>query len=312
LLQTAETFRHEALLYAGDVDFLAGTLPFLREGVAADEPVLVVVSAARIGLLRSALGRDADRVAFADMADVGANPARIIPAWRDFVAGNDVANRRARGIGEPIWAARTPAELVECQRHETLLNLSFAGVPAWWLLCPYDTTALGPEVLEEAWRSHPFVTEGGVGIGSATYRGLEQAAEPFAAPLPDPPGEPAALGFELASLSELRELVAGHAEAAGLDPARTADLVLAVDEVATNSLRHGGGRGTLRIWRDEGALVCEVRDAGRIEDPMVGRERPALDRDGGRGLWMVNQLCDLVQLRSFPSGAVVRLHVYLR
>src|SRR4029453_14786804 len=137
------------LLYAGEVDFLAGTLPFLREGVAADEPVLVVVSAARIGLLRSALGRDADRVAFADMADVGANPARIISAWRDFVAPSQPARGRARGIGEPIWAARTPAELVECQRHETLLNLSFAGVPAWWLLCPYDTTALGPEGLGE-------------------------------------------------------------------------------------------------------------------------------------------------------------------
>ena len=159
MLKTAESFRHEALLYAGEVDFLAGTLPFIREGVAADEPVLVVVSAARIGLLRSALGGDADRVAFADVADVGANPARIIPAWRDFVAGHDVASRRARGIGEPIWAGRTPAELVECQRHETLLNLAFAGVPAWWLLCPYDTTSLGPEVLEEARRSHPFVTD---------------------------------------------------------------------------------------------------------------------------------------------------------
>ena len=105
--------------------------------------------------------------------------------------------------------------------------------------------------------------------------------------------------------------IPGHAAAAGLNPDRTADLVLAVDEVASNSLRHGGGRGTLRIWREQGALVCEVRDAGRFEDPLAGRERPALDRDGGRGLWMVNQLCDLVQLRSFPSGAVVRLHVYL-
>jgi anti-sigma regulatory factor (Ser/Thr protein kinase) len=312
LLKTAETFRHEALLYAGEVDFLAGTLPFIREGVTADEPVLVVVSAAKIGLLRSALGGDADRVAFADMAEVGANPARIIPAWRDFVAGHDVANRRARGIGEPIWAERTRAELVECQRHETLLNLAFAGVPAWWLLCPYDTTSLGTEVLDEAWGSHPFVTESGVGLGSAAYRGLDQAAAPFAAPLPDPPGQPPALGFEPASLAGLRGLVAGHAAAAGLDPDRSADLVLAVDEVASNSLRHGGGRGTLRIWREEGALVCEVRDAGRIVDPLAGRERPPPDRDGGRGLWMVNQLCDLVQLRTFPSGAVVRLHVYLR
>jgi anti-sigma regulatory factor (Ser/Thr protein kinase) len=311
LLQTAETFRHEALLYAGEVDFLTGTLPFIREGIATDQPVLVVVSAAKIGLLRSALGADADRVAFADMADVGANPARIIPAWRDFVVANDVDRRSARGIGEPIWAARTPAELVECQRHETLLNLAFAGVPAWWLLCPYDTTSLTPEVLEEAWRSHPVVSERGDATDSAPYRGLEQAAAPFAAPLPEPPTQPPEHGFGPGSLVELRELVARHAAAAGLDPARAADLVLAVDELATNSLRHGGGRGTLRIWRDHGALVCEVRDPGRIEDPLVGRARPAVDRDGGRGLWMVNQLCDLVQLRTFPSGAVVRVHVYL-
>ena len=100
---------------------------------------------------------------------------------------------RARGIGEPIWVERTPAELVECQRHEALLNLAFAGVPAWWLLCPFDTGALGADVLEEAERSHPFVSEAGVAWQSAAYRGLEQVAEPVATPLPDPPGPPAEL-----------------------------------------------------------------------------------------------------------------------
>jgi anti-sigma regulatory factor (Ser/Thr protein kinase) len=184
-------------------------------------------------------------------------------------------------------------------------------VPAWWLLCPYDTGALGPDVLEEAERSHPYLSERGAARESAGYRGLAQAAEPFAAPLPDPSTPPAELGFGPGSLAGLRELVSRQATAAGLDPARTADLVLAVDEVATNSLRHGGGRGTLRVWREDGALVCEVRDAGRLQNPMAGRERPTPERDGGRGLWMVNQLCDLVQLRSFPDGAAVRVHVYL-
>jgi anti-sigma regulatory factor (Ser/Thr protein kinase) len=305
-----EAFRHEALLYGGEVDFLGRTLPFIRDGVAADEPVLVVVSAAKIGLLRSALGGDADRVAFADMAGVGANPARIIPAWRDFVAGHDLTGRRARGLGEPIWAGHSPAELVECQRHESLLNVAFAGVPAWWLLCPYDTGALEPAVIEEARRSHPFLTQDGVRWESADYRGLDVEAAPFQARLPEPIGEPPELAFGAGSLTALRELVSCHAAAAGLGAARTADLVLAVDEVVTNSLRHGGGRGTLRVWRDAGSLVCEVRDQGRIDDPLVGRERPALDRDGGRGLWLVNQLCDLVQLRSFPTGAVVRLHMW--
>jgi anti-sigma regulatory factor (Ser/Thr protein kinase) len=184
-------------------------------------------------------------------------------------------------------------------------------VPAWWLLCPYDTSALGGQVLEEARRSHPFVSQHGVAIASGDYRGLDRAAGPFAAPLPDPPGRPPELRFGPGSPGRLRALVARYGAMAGLGEARTADLVLAVDEIATNSLRHGGGRRTLRTWREDGAVVCEVRDAGRIEDPMAGRERPAPDGDGGRGLWMVNQLCDLVQLRTFPTGAVVRLHLYV-
>jgi anti-sigma regulatory factor (Ser/Thr protein kinase) len=72
---------------------------------------------------------------------------------------------------------------------------------------------------------------------------------------------------------------------------------------------HADGRGTLRVWRDEHALVCEVRDGGTLEDPLLGRERPRLDQASGRGLWLVNQLCDLVQMRSYPHGNVVRLHM---
>jgi len=73
-------FRHEALLYAGDDGFLEGTLPFVRAGLEADEPILVAVAAHRIDLMRAELGADAEDVAFADMARLGANPARIIPA----------------------------------------------------------------------------------------------------------------------------------------------------------------------------------------------------------------------------------------
>jgi hypothetical protein len=153
-------FRHEALLYAGEDEFVDATAGFVADGVAADEPVLVVVGAAKVERLRAALGRDADRVQFADMADVGTNPARIIPAWRDFV-GDRGHSGPMRGVGEPIWAGRSSAELIECQRHESLLNLAFSGAPAWWLLCPYDTEALDPSVIDEARRSHPIVSEEG-------------------------------------------------------------------------------------------------------------------------------------------------------
>ena len=96
---------------------------------------------------------------------------------------------------------------------------------------------------------------------------------------------------------------------AGFGGSRLADLVLAVHELATNTLRHGGGWGTLRVWREPRALICEIQDGGRIDDPMVGRELPAQGRTDGRGLWLANQLCDLVQIRCFPTGSVVRLHM---
>ena len=86
--------------------------------------------------------------------------------------------------------------------------------------------------------------------------------------------------------------------------------MLAVDELATNSLRYVGG-ATVRSWVDDGTLLFEVEDTGHIADPLAGRELPHARALGGRGLYLVNQLCDLVQLRSSPGRSVVRLHVYL-
>ena len=82
-------FHHEALLYADQDAFLAGTVPFLEEGLFGGERMLVALGADRIAALMAALERRADCVRFADMAHVGANPARIIPVWRDFVAGRE-------------------------------------------------------------------------------------------------------------------------------------------------------------------------------------------------------------------------------
>src|SRR5262245_50881815 len=114
--------RHEALLYQGGDGFLAGTVPFVLDGVRSDEPVLVMVGPSKIDAMRSALGPIPDRVRFIDISALGRNPGRILPAWRAFA--DDAAPGRFRGIGEPVWASRTPEELAECARHEALLNLA--------------------------------------------------------------------------------------------------------------------------------------------------------------------------------------------
>ena len=87
--------------------------------------------------------------------------------------------------------------------------------------------------------------------------------------------------------------------------------MLCVNEIAGNSLLHGGGSGVLRMWAEPSTLICEIADSGNIADPLVGRQSPSLERVGGRGLWLANQLCDLVQIRSGGSGTVIRLHVRL-
>ena len=303
------TFRHEALLYAGMDDFLEGTLPFIADGLTAGEPVLVAVSAVKIAALRAELEGSGDTVHFADMTVLGQNPARIIPAWREFLDQNGGGTRPVRGIGEPTWAGRSAAELVECQRHETLLNVAFAASGAWQLLCPYDTATLDTSVIDDAEHSHPFVTDAGFQRASSTCCDLAAMAAPFDAPLPEPLTPTRDLVFAGGEFASVREFVSASVGAAGLDANRSADLVLAVHEIVTNSVRHGGGEGTLRMWQDDDTLICEVRDAGRVDAPLAGRQRPTVESNGGRGLWMVNQLCDLAQLRTFPDGSVARLHM---
>ena len=303
-------FRHEALFYAGERDFVERIASFVATGVARGEPTLVVVAAEKIHALRRALDGDAERVQFLDMAQVGINPACIIPAWRRFVDEHGASGRPLRGVGEPVWPGRSAEALVECHGHEALLNLAFDGGPPWWLLCPYDTSSLPSDVIDEAGRTHPHLTEGGVHRASPGYPGAPTEL-PFAdAPLLEPAFAGRELEFGAAELQDVRALAAWAAAESRLDAERAMDLALAVSELANNSILHGGGRGHLRVWFEgEGAVVCEVRDHGRIADPLAGRRVPAPVRPSGRGLWLANNLCDLMQIRLQDDGCVVRIRV---
>ncbi|HET8954251.1 MAG TPA: sensor histidine kinase [Solirubrobacterales bacterium] len=300
-------FQHEALIYAGSDEYLAGTLPFLRAGLEAGEPMLVAVGPDQTAHLEGELGAEAELVRFVDMREVGRNPAAIIPVWREFV--EEAGGRSVRGIGEPVWAARSAAALEECQRHESLLNVAFDPGPAWSLLCPYDAASLGDEALAKVAHSHPTVCRAGAREKS---RSFVPDANCFAGELPPPTATPDVLRFGLTGLGEVRRRVTAAAERAGMGPLEVADLVTATSELAANSVMHGGGSGTLRLWLEEERLLAEVEDCGRIEDPLVGRTRPDVYQEGGRGLWLANRLCDLVQIRSGERGTAVRLHVLAR
>ena len=205
----------------------------------------------------------------------------------------------------PCGPAVALDEVVECQHHEQLLNVAFVG-REFDLVCPYDTSALPTDVVDEALRSHPFTGGGSTRHANPTFA-LDVTNE---TELSAPPSDAQSVPFGLESLRQVRQMVEADGTRLNLGRARIDDLILAVSEAATNSVQYGNG-GVFSLWCDADRLVCEIRDGGRLTDPMVGRRRPSADAPRGRGVWMVHQMCDLVQIRSMDGRTTVRLAMEL-
>ena len=295
-------FQHEALVYGDPAQFLAVAVPFLAVALAAGEPALVAVRQANAALLRAELGADAEGVDFVAIEDVGRNPARIVPLWRDFLAAG--AGRPARGISEPVWPGREAAEIDECQRHEYLLNLAFPPGVRSTLLCAYDESVLVEGVLAAVSCSHQAVLRDGSREPSSDYL---RECDCYGGKLPRHPVDAEVFTYDRTRLAALRKQVKRAAEGSGIGPRQAADLVAAASELAANSVAHGGGSGTMYTWREGDHLLIDFEDRGTIEEPLAGRLHPAADQRGGRGLWLANQLCDLVQIRSGALGTTVRV-----
>lgn len=302
---SAGSFTHSAFFYRGDSDYLGRTLSFIRAGLAAGHHVAAVVPPVRMRLLRAGLGGEADRVPMLDMATAGRNPGWIIPGiLRAFADGR--TDRHVRIIGEPVWPGRTPAEYSCCVQHEALINLAFAGRDAS-ILCPYDTRRLGSRVLADAEATHPVIVDGDGDRGSATFAPGDVLAA-HNPPLPEPVAV-VAWPFDRSSLRRTRRFVAGEATRLGASEDRVEDIVLVAAELTANSVAHGGGSGTIRIWPDGGQVACEVRDRGHVTDALAGRRPASVSQVGGRDLLLVHQLSDLVQMQTAADGTAVRAHV---
>lgn len=297
-------YRHEALLYAGLDDFLASTIGFIEAGIALGDSILVVVDEDKIDALKLELGPEPNSVVFADMTDVGANPARLIGLWHDFLAEHG-RGRAVRGIGEPAYAGRSADEFEECQLHEALLNIAFARPRPFWLVCPYDVASLGDDVVAEAFCTHPYVTRGDERRTSTRYRQPDPSVL-LSGRLSPVPGHASSVEFGPTDLAELRHFVRSYALYRRFLAAQVGDIELAVHEVAANAIRHGDGHGIAHLWMADDVLYFEIDDSGRFTNVLAGRIPPPETNSGGRGLWIANQICDLLQIRTSSSGTVVR------
>jgi anti-sigma regulatory factor (Ser/Thr protein kinase) len=301
---------HDALLYSDAPTYLAGLVPFVREGLARGEPVLIAVPPPGLDLLRGALtAEELAVVRIADMSVAGRNPGRIIGGvLRQFVA--DHPGTRVRIIGEPIWAGRSAEEYPACAEHEALINVALGNAPAF-IRCPYDVNRLERSVLVDATRTHPLMASDGDRWTSPGYADPGAVALLFDSPLsPGPPDADVMVISPATGTRSARRFVHDFGEAAGMSPQRLGDLRLAAQELVVNTLVHSGGQGLLSIWTADGQVVCQIQDGGRITDPLVGR-RPPAPPEVGHGLYIVHEVCDLVRVHRRSSGTTVRIHLDL-
>lgn len=298
-------FSHEVTFYEGPRDLARTVAPYVLEGIEQGEAVLVAMVEERASALEQALGPAAAAVDWVDMEELGRNPARIIPAWRRFVQEHQDLGAM-RGVGEPAWPGRRDVELAEAELHEGLLNVAFDDGPPWRLLCPYDVSALPDEVVAHVAETHPVVHEG----RPTGYAGHQHARSRFSSPLPEAPADALVIPFEAGDLPGVRGLIRRVGQSARLGADAADDLVLATHELAMNSVLHGEGEGLVSVWHRPDAVVVQIADDGRIDDPLVGRDLVDPQSETGRGVWMANQLCDLVQVRSGDFGTQVRLYTW--
>jgi anti-sigma regulatory factor (Ser/Thr protein kinase) len=306
---TKSDFRHLALFYRTAAEYETAASRFLVAGSAAGEPALVAVPDGKHTWLAELAGADgAAGIEVADMTELGRNPARIIPAIRSFIDKSGGA--RIRYLGESIWPGRSPAEIREAVRNEALINVAFAGVPVT-MLCPYDASALPPPVIADSCRTHPLLAEDEGEDPSPVFSGPGTVPADCDAPLSPVPASAIRLEYRQ-NLRDVRDLVTDQAKLAGLPEPRAVDFVLAASEVAANTLRHTQGGGTISLWITPAELLCQLDDTGHIKDVLAGRRPPDHDHPGGQGLWLVNKVCDLVELRTGPGRTTVRLHIQRR
>lgn len=308
----SELLAHQALLYGSEEEFLAGTVPFVRDGLDCGEPVRIVTTSRNIGWLRAALGADAQRVVFRHSSEWYLHPVRTLAAVCSAVQVTGTAGQRLWMIGEPLWIARTATQSREWARYESLVNAALGAANAAFV-CTYDTHAVSPEVVAAVTRTHPEL------VGSSGARASVDYADPAAfsaecdhSPLPESPYSAKLRWFDhMVQLGALRAFVTFHAGRAGATAQEVQWFVLAVNEIVTNAIRHGGGSGVLRFWAGPEMLSCEVSDTGTgLSDHLAGQLPPVRGR--GFGLWLARQLCDLVEVRSDGTGTTVRLHLALR
>jgi anti-sigma regulatory factor (Ser/Thr protein kinase) len=298
----ADGFRHNALVYGSQDEYLARAVPFLKEGIEAGEGAVVAHTKPGLAMMREALGADADQVRFVDVGSAYTRPARTLAAYHEVWARQLQQTPTLRAVAD-VQFGSDPAEWDLWTGYEAVFNRSFAHLPAW-VICSYNANGTPDAIIEGVWQTHPeVVTDEGWNASDRFEDPDELLRRVTPDPLPLPELRSIPFGRDV---EELRERLAHELVADGVAEARVLDMLLAATEVATNALQHGGGVEEVRVGRADGRFVCEIVDHGDgFDDPAAGYLAP---REGiGTGLWVARQLTWLIEFFRSPSGFTTRI-----
>ncbi|OBH80299.1 regulator of Sig8 [Mycobacterium mantenii] len=302
-------FVHSALIYHSQREFLDLVDRFVGDGLERAEAVLVAVPPQTMALLHDTLSARDDLpgdVQMVDITEIARNPTRFMAMEGGFI--DEHPDRRVRIVSQLAWPGRTEEEFVACVEHEALVNEAMDGYPAT-SLCLYDASQLDAAVLADARATHPLLWECGALQRSSDYAPID-VLERCNRPLAAKPGAVTYMVRRSADLRPARSFAVDYAGWMGLSQESIEDLQLVATELATNSLMYTGGACRLAFWQDDGHLVCEARDTGQFDDPMVGRLDPGPCGPASRGLYLVNAISDLVRTHTARTGTTIQ--AYLR
>jgi hypothetical protein len=295
---------HEAMPYSSARHLVERLAPRVAAAVSAGDPVVAVVDEATGGQLRDALGSDSAGVDFQDPRQVHRKPAFTVALqWARTSRLITTPGGRALVVGQQLdMLDRGPHHWA---RLDIGVNVATVGLPVT-VLCPVEHDIAHLPTVQA---THPLLSTATGSEPSRFYREPEELVLDYPPPPPPDLGAPAAeLTFLPEDLVDLRHLVVRVAGAAGLDPDRVADMVLAVNELASNSVEHGPGWGRLRLWTGAD-VVAEVADTSRMTVPFPGMTMPPAAGARGRGLWLAAELSDALEVWSEPHNTVIRVQM---
>lgn len=303
-------YSHTGLAYANADEFLAAAVPYVREGLHQRGTVTAVLSGQKAGLLRAALGEQAQNVQFSPEGRYGEHQARAFSGFvQEWYAARERGVPALRILTEPGVEHLDDALLGRWVYTENATN-DVLPDSALSLMCAYDAaSSMSREHVEV---SHRHMADGATIAPSTNFIApgdFSRSAHALAWKAPAAGAR--AAEFDSRTLEGLRRFIQTTARRFQLGATRASDLTIAAAEAAANAIEHGSAsRGIAGLWHDDAEVVCEIRNPGTgIAAGNHGFVPPHRTAERGRGVWMMRQLCDWVDLRAHERETVVRLHM---